>query len=368
MSPSTEEARQYARIRYRLIGLNLFISWGFLLCLQLSGISACWAGFVRLMAGKDWQIVLGYMMLFGPAQVLVDFPLHFYSSFVLEHRFHLSRLSFGQWLLRYAKRLAVGGVLGLFLVEALYWFLRALPNSWPIWATGAWVIFSIVIARAFPVLLLPIFYKTSRIENGPLVERLMTLCRRTGVPALGVFRFGLGAETRKANAALAGFGSTRRVLLSDTLISNFTEEEIESVLGHELAHHRFRHITKMLVLSALGAYAAFQLTHAISRYWTIPLNLTGIQDIAGFPMLSLWLSVLGFASLPLQNGISRAFEWQCDRFAVTVSSPAAFAAALRKLGDLNLADPDPPRWVELFFYDHPAINKRVRFAEQAAGL
>jgi STE24 endopeptidase len=200
-----------------------------------------------------------------------------------------------------------------------------------------------------------------------LSQRLLGLCQRTGIAALGVFRCDLGAETRKANAALAGIGKTRRVLLSDTLLADFPPDEIEGVLAHELAHHRYRHILKGLALASIGSLFSFYLTDAAAARWIAWFELDGLADPAGMPFLVLWLSILNFASQPVQNGISRIFEWEADRFAVAFSaSPKTFASALRRLGELNLADPSPPAWIEWFFYDHPAINRRIAAAEKAS--
>jgi len=183
------------------------------------------------------------------------------------------------------------------------------------------------------------------------------------------------ADARKP-VALAGVmggaptqitSKTRRVLLSDTLIDAFTPEEIEGVLAHELAHHRYRHITKMLLISAVGSWIAFAWTDALWPRWAAGLGLQGLSDIASFPALALWFSGLGLLALPVQNGLSRYFEWQADRFAVaTTRLPRAFAEALRHLASLNLADPNPPRWVVWLFYDHPPIMERIAAAEQAA--
>lgn len=356
-------ARAYARIRYRILLVDLAVWLVFLLVVQAAGISrGLAAGWVRLTQQEPLRI-LGYLACVGAMHYLVTFPLRFYSGFLLEHRFGLSRLSVGGWVIRELKHIAVSGILGAFLVEGLYAILRHAPTHWPLWAAIGWVGFSIVLARIFPTVLLPIFYKTTPLENGQLVKRLSDLCQRVGLSVLGVFRFQLGAETRKANAALAGLGKTRRVLLSDTLISDFTPEEIEGVLAHELGHHRFRHITKLLIASAIGSWVAFSLTALVGRWWVSAFGLYGLADIAGFPALMLWLSLLGLAGLPLQNGLSRRYEWQADRFATATTSPRAFASALRRLAALNLADPNPPRWITWFFYDHPPVTERIRAAE-----
>ncbi|MBI4341532.1 MAG: M48 family metallopeptidase [Candidatus Omnitrophica bacterium] len=369
MTPSqpVDDARRYARARRRLLLVDLAYSALVLAFIQLSSASHGIAEWARRWTSTEWLVVAGYLAVFGSLVYAAGLPLRFYGGFLLEHRFHLSRMSFAKWCLREAKHLAVSAVLGGLLIEGLYVLLRAAPRTWPLWATLGWVAFSMVLARIFPTVLLPIFYKTTPVEQETLVKRLLALCERVKLPALGVYRFNLGAETRKANAALAGLGGTRRVLLSDTLIADFTPEEIEGVLAHELAHHRYRHITKQLVISAVGSWVAFTLTRALAGFWVGWLQLEGLADIAGFPALALWLSVLGLIGLPIQNGLSRHFEWQSDRFAVqTASRPRAFAAALRRLAALNLADPNPPRWVVWMFYDHPPITERIRAAEQTA--
>lgn len=367
MTDARSEARAYATIRYRLLLIDLALGALLLIVFQSAGFSALLASWCRLATPSEPLIILGYLAGFGLVHYVVTFPLHWYGSFRVEHQFGLSRLTLNGWVIRELKHVAVGSIIGLILVEGGYAMLRASPAHWPIWATVGWVGVSVVLARIFPTVLLPIFYKTTRLPDEALVQRLSALCQRVGLPVLGVFRFQLGAETRKANAALAGLGKTRRVLLADTLIEEFPPDEIEGVLAHELAHHRFHHIAKTLMLSAVGSWVAFALTQQAAHLWVDRLGLQSLADITGFPMLALWLSLLGLISLPLHNGLSRFFEWQADHFAVQTTPPAAFVAALRRLGALNLADPNPPRWITWMFYDHPPITDRIRAAEHTAG-
>ena len=362
-----DPARQYARLRYRIRLMDMALNLAVLAAFQWSGASLAVARWWSARFVNQPLVILGYLAVFGACSYAVTLPLHFYSTFLLEHRFGLSRMTPTDWLVRELKQLAVGAVLGAAIVEGFYAMLRHAPRQWPLLATLAWVALTVVLARAFPTVLLPMFYKTTPVRDDALVQRLVELCRRVGVEALGVFRFELGKETRKANAALAGLGKTRRVLLSDTLMAEFSPEEIEGVLAHELAHHHYRHIVKMLCLSAAGSWIALTLTDLAGRWWVPVLGLRGLSDIAGCPAVMLWLSLLGCAAMPFHNGLSRYFEWQSDRFAVrmTIARPA-FASALRRLAALNLADPHPPRWVVWLWYDHPPIAQRIEAAERAA--
>ena len=360
---SGAEARRYARIRYRLLLLGLLLGCAFLIVFQASGFSVQLARWWERHTAAAPLALLGYLAVFGLAQYAMMAPLHVSRSFILEHRFGLSRMTVRAWVARETKQVAVSAGLSAALIEAWYAILRHAPDTWPLWATLGWVSVSLLLARVFPTLLLPIFYKIEPLEREALSRRLLALCRRARLPALGVFRFNLGAETRKANAALAGLGATRRVLVSDTLLQEFTPDEVEGVLGHELGHHRFHHIRTMLVVSAVGSWIAFQATARVSASWLPALGLRGLDDPAGFPILMLWFSALGGIGLSLQNGLSRLMEWQADRYAVDLTGRAgAFADALRRLAALNLADPSPPRWVVWLFYDHPPITERIQAA------
>lgn len=360
-------ASTYARLRYRLLLIHLGASAGFLSALQLTGWSHAIARWWSARVANDPLIILGYLTVVGPFYYLAMFPLHVYGSFVVEHRFGLSRMTLAQWGMRELKQIGLSVLLGTALVEGFYALLRVTPEHWPLWATAGWVGVSIVLTRVFPTVVLPLFYKTTPLQNAALTQRLLALAQRVGLPALGVFRFDLGAETRKANAALAGLGKTRRILLSDTLLSGFPPDEIEGVLAHELAHHRYHHLVLMLALSAIGSWLALSLTKIVGARAVVPAGLQGLSDIAGYPLLMLWLSLLTFVSSPLQQGLSRRFEWQADRFAVAHAQPPhAFAGALRRLAQLNLADPNPPRWIVWLFYDHPPIADRIRAAEALA--
>jgi STE24 endopeptidase len=194
VSTAPDQARQYARIRYRLLCLDLILGMGVLAAFQWSGGSTAVARWWTERLAIPPLALLGYLAVFGLLYYTAMLPLHFYGSFVLEHRFGLSRLSVGGWLLKEVKQAAVSAVLGVLLAQGLYALLRAAPTGWPFWATVGWVAFSVGLARLFPTVLLPIFYKTTPLADAALAARLLALCRRVGVEALGVFRFDLGVE------------------------------------------------------------------------------------------------------------------------------------------------------------------------------
>jgi STE24 endopeptidase len=269
---------------------------------------------------------------------------------------------------REAKRVGLSALLSLILLEGFYAILRFGGACWPLWATAGWAAVSVVLARLLPTVLIPIFYPLQPIHDAGLTQRLLHLAEAVRVPVLGVFRVGLGIETKKANAALVGLGRTRRILLSDTLLARFSHDEIEGVLAHELAHHCYRHMAKGLALSVVSTLVALWLTAALAPYALTALGLPHLSALAGFPLLMVWFVLLQLLGMPIRNGISRLFEWQADRFALARTSPAVFAAALERLAQQNLADPCPPRWVEIWLHDHPAMHKRIAAARAYSDL
>lgn len=296
----------------------------------------------------------------------VSFSLAWYSGYVIEHRYGLSRQTFGQWLARHVKRfsLAVGfGALMVIALYSLFWFV----GTWW-WAAAAigFFLLSIVLGQLAPVLILPLFYKIERLDNPELANRFAPLAAESGLAIEGVYRMILSDETAKANAMLAGLGGTRRVLLGDTLLEGFTLDEIQVVFAHEIGHHVFRHIPKLMALGFVYSLLGFWFCDRVLALWIG----TSVYDprqlpVYALPMLMFTLGIFSLLLGPLQNVMSRRFERQCDRFAlVKTGLREAYISAFRKLSKLNKDDPAPPRLAVALFHSHPPIGERIAIAEE----
>lgn len=313
--------------------------------------------------------LVAMFLLVIAGHVCVSFPLSFYSGHVLEHRFGLSTQTFAAWLWRYAKRNALAVGLGLLLVLGLYWLIWTVGPLWWLVAAGAFFVVSVLLGQLAPVLILPLFYKIERLNAPELSQRLARLAQGTGLSIAGVYRIGISEETVKANAMLAGLGRTRRVLLGDTLLTGFTPEEIEVVFAHEIGHHVFRHIYKLIAVgifySAAGFWICDRLLQVGVDHWdgnhqTLPVST--------LPLVMLILTVFAMLLEPLQNLVSRRYERQSDRYALRRTGlKEAYVSAFRKLAKLNKDDPSP-HWLDvLLFHGHPPIAERLAAAEQSAG-
>lgn len=299
--------------------------------------------------------------------LVVSFPLDWYADFRLEHQFKLSTQNWRRWLGRYAAR---HGLLGSFmaaLVAGLYEIIWHCGPWWWVVAAAAFFLVSIVLGQLFPVLLLPLFYKVERLDQPQLTERLRRLAAGTGVSVSGVYRLGLSVETSKANAMLAGLGRTRRVLLGDTLLDQFTPEEIEVIFAHELGHHVYHHIPRSiaegLLVSALGFWLCDRAMMAWVRHFAPNLGRENLP-VWALPAILLLLTLFGMLLGPLQNAISRRRERQCDRYALLHTGLRdAYRSAFLKLARLNKADPQPPRLEVVLLHSHPPIAERLALAD-----
>jgi STE24 endopeptidase len=222
-----------------------------------------------------------------------------------------------------------------------------------------------VLGQLLPVLILPLFYKVTPLDDAALVDRLRQRTEGTGLTVAGVYRLHLSEETKKANAALAGLGRTRRVLLGDTLLEKFTPEEIDVVFAHEVGHHVYKHLPKTIAVRVVLTLAGFALVDLLLRWAAPTLGYRAWDDPAALPLFLTVLSLFGLALMPAQNALSRYFERQCDQYALDrTGNAAAYRSAFIKLARMNKADPDPHPWIVWLFYDHPAIRARLAMAAE----
>ena len=367
MPPDTAEARRYNRIR-RWLGIGEFaISLALLVVLVITGWTFKLQN-LAYMGGllQSYSLALFFyvIMLLVIGKVL-GLGMDYY-SFRLEHRYQLSNQKFRGWAWDEVKGFLVSAILAAILVELLYFVIRQFSQHW--WLV-AWVGFLgvvVLLAQLAPVVLFPIFYKFEPLQDEELKLRLVRLGERAGTRVRGVYKWHLSEKSKKANAALTGLGNTRRIILADTLLDNYSADEVEAVLAHELGHHVHKHILKSIGVQAavtmLGFWAAnWTLHYAVERRHIF----VSLSDFANLPLLVLIFAVLSFLLMPALNAFSRFNERQADRYAFeNIASVAPFISSMNKLAEQNLAERTPSRWLEWWFHSHPAVARRVAAAEQ----
>jgi STE24 endopeptidase len=360
-----DKATRYHRLRRRASLLGTGLGALLLLVLLLTGWSATIRDTARSLAYDSFFLtVIIYVVLLALLSEALQLPLAFYQGVTLERRYGLSTQSTSGW---WRDHLKAGGLALVFaLASALIVcsLLRSTPEYWWLIAAVCFAAILIALAQLAPVVLFPLFYEFKPLDRPSLVQRLVGLADRAGAQVLGVFELRLSDRTRKANAALAGIGRTRRILLSDTLLADHSDDEIEVILAHELAHHVHWDIWKGLaletVLIAVGFYVADRVL-ASSTQW---LALDGKADVAGLPLLVLTGGAVSIALLPLANALSRAHERRADRYALEMTKNAdAFVTAMKRLAVQNLAEEHPSWLVETLFHSHPSMSSRIAAAQ-----
>jgi STE24 endopeptidase len=362
-----EKAKEYARLRRRLMLVNLAIGGLYALIWLVSGWSIALRDYLLEFTTNDWLLVAGFLLVFGGIYFLIDLPLGYYSGFILPHRYDLSTQTLRGWILDQVKGVLIGGALGLLMVEVIYYILRISPDLWWLWAGLILLFFNVILANLAPVLLMPIFFKFSPLEDehADLVSRLVKLAEGAGTRVRGVYQFDMSSRTKAANAALAGLGNTRRIILGDTLINEFTSDEIETVLAHELGHHVHRDIPIGILVESVVTLGGLYLASLGLQWGVTVFGFEGVSDIAALPLFGLVSGVYALITMPLGNAYSRWRERRADEYALRVTGKGgAYASALTRLANQNLAEADPEPWIELLLYSHPALSKRIAMAEE----
>lgn len=375
LPPATDspDAKRYNRI-HRWLGIGDFLlGLGFLLVILVTGWNGALRDLAYRAAFQNYTVaVFFYVLILMVIAKLLGAGLEYY-GFRLEHRFRLSNQKANSWLWDEAKGFLVGLVLGGIVVELLYFTLREYPQHWWLLSWAVLLGLFVLLAQLAPVVLFPIFYKFEPLDNDELKMRLVRLGERAGTRVRGVYKWKLSEKSKKANAALTGLGSTRRIILADTLLDKFSPDEIEAVLAHELGHHVHRHILKSIAMHAVTTLAGFWVANWVLHYAVDRLHMfETLSDFANLPLLILVSTVLSFLLLPALNAYSRYNERQADRYAFeSIANIDPFVSSMNKLAEQNMAERSPSKWVEWFFHSHPAISRRVaaaqRWASQTSG-
>ena len=317
----------------------------------------------HLLADLSRGYVALYVILLALIIEIATWPFAFETGWRLERKYGLSRETAGGWLRDHLKGFAVGLPIAIAAAELVYFAIRSWPQWWWLPAAAMLTAGLVVLAHLAPIVLMPLFVRVKPLDRAELSKRIAGLSARAGVPIVGVFEWELGARTSKANAALTGMGSTRRILLSDTLLAAYSDDEIEVILAHELAHHVHRDLWSAVaaeaVLLSVGAYAA----QSVLRLMGPSFGIQSPSDIAGLPLLLLTAGALSLVLSPIARALSRRHEHRADAFALKMTgAPEAFISAMKRLGAQNLAEEEPSTLTRVLFHSHPAMAERVRRA------
>ncbi len=319
--------------------------------------------------GGNWvvQAVFGGLVVVLLGQILT-LPFAAWSHTVVV-RYGISTQSWGGWAVDLLKSAALGAVLGALVLLGFYTIVHLAPRWW--WAFGASGAAGLVVLLSFvlPVVVEPVFNKFTPMAAGPLRSELLQLAERDGVPVGDVLVADASRRTRAVNAYVSGLGPTRRIVVYDTLLTEATPDEVVSVVAHELGHAKAGDVLIGTLIGAFGAAAAVIAVYLIGS-WGALLRLAGVGSIAEPRAIGLLLAlsaVAGLVSGPAQAFVSRRIEARADTHALVLTGdPSTFEAMQRRLGTVNLSDPDPPNWEYFMSASHPSTVERMAAARAYA--
>ena len=356
------DAKKYNNIKLFFSIAKSIITFILIFLFIALGYSEILVNYIEQSINHQYLILLVFVFITGFAMSVLFFPVNFYTDFILEHKYNLSNQKFLAWVWENTKATLVGGVIGIPLLLIFYYVLESYGSLW--WLPFSILLFvvSVILSKIVPIIILPLFYKITPIEDEDLKSRIMKLSKNVNMKVENIFQFNMSKNTKKANAAFTGLGKTKKILLGDTLTSDFTNDEIETVIAHELGHYKHKHIVVNIIV---GTITSFVTLYLISVFYENSLTWFGfskITEIAALPILSLWGMIIGLIQTPLTNILSRRHEYQADEYAIkSTNKKEVFINTLNKLTDQNLSDKEPHPFVEWFFYSHPSIKNRIAY-------
>lgn len=364
--PDLTRAKEYQQKRNWLVLWNLLMTvalLSFMVVLNLHELFFRWSS----VAQNHYVILLLFFFYFSLYFLIFQLPLGFYSGFILEHRYQLSNQTVKGWCVEECKKELLSFVFACGLIAGLYAIIWHFQEYWWLLAWATYLMVSVVMGKLFPVLIVPLFYKYSPLEDAALKARLIRLADRFGIKIDSISSLNLSKTTKKANAAFSGMGKTKRIIIGDTLLNQFTHDEIETVVAHEIGHYKHLDIWKQLVFGAIFSLVTFWVGFQLIRVAFPEFGYQGARDLLGMPILFLIFYLCGLVIGPASNAYSRHAERRADQFALEkTGNKQAFISAMEKLSETNLADPNPHPIIEFLLYDHPAIQRRIEFAKRYA--
>ncbi|MFX0014987.1 MAG: M48 family metallopeptidase [Promethearchaeota archaeon] len=364
-----ELAIAYTRTSRRYSVRLMIISFIISLCVLLTRISVFFQNLLKEFTLSDPFILTGIFFIIGFLIVNVaELPVSFYLHSRLSRKYGLSKLTNKKWFWRYVKGNFLSFIIGFPLFEGFYWILRTFPNSWWIWATLILTVFSIILSNLIPIILLPRFYQFDPLEdfNPDLAAELSDMTQKIGIKTTDAFIWRVGEVATISNAALLGLGNTRRIIIADTMLGKYTNNEIKWILAHEIGHFKHHDFWKRIILASITTFLIFLLTHLtfspVADFFGYSLV---IGDVSGIPALGLCFWFFSFIIEIPSLYYSRRQETATDDFASSIiPDPITTKSLFIKMADQNLSDIDPPWWEKVFFMSHPSIIDRIKRMEK----
>jgi STE24 endopeptidase len=342
--------------------ITTLVNQGFFLVILLSGFLP-WL--VKIINPWGFGYVASGLIFFAFLSIfanLLRIPFNLYDTFVIEGRYGFNAMTFKIWISDLFKSIILLAILGGLLLCLLLALVVYGGETWWVWAWMGVGGFELIMLWLFPRVIAPLFNKFEPIDNKTLEHRIGTLMEKVGLRAKGVFRMDAGKRSKHTNAYFTGIGKSKRIVLFDTLLESHTEEEVLTILAHEVGHWKKKHLLKQIIFLELLSLAIF---YAVAKCldWPLLYRTFGFQELipyVGLFLIGALLSPLGYFAQPLESAISRKFEREADDFALDLMETVEpMRSALKRLAIDNLANLTPHPLYAWFYYSHPPLVERI---------
>ncbi len=359
----------YSADKIRFQTITFVMDTLMLLVFLFTPLYASYTGWIQSLHWWAWWKGLTFFLVISWATWLVELPFSFYFHFVIESRYGFNKYRPGRWLVDNLKGLLVNTVVSVVVLGIILglwggrtsFALNDILLGWGI-IFGLTVLFMYLV----PVLFIPFFYKLSPLPDGPLKERITALVAQTGFAVRGIFVADESRKSGHANAQFAGFGKSKTIILFDTLVNGYTEEEILAVLAHEIGHGKKKHLLKLmglvLVESLLFLIVAFYLLASDFTFQAFAIPKLFYSGL--FITYVFFFDILSFYVLPFSARFSRKLEYEADAFSrKLIGTEVPLVSVFKKFIVNEMDNINPHPWYEAFYYSHPTLWKRIKALE-----
>jgi Zn-dependent protease with chaperone function len=332
----------------------------------ISGASASLRTLAQRLGRVWFGTIAVYALLYISMNFLLNLPLDYYYGFVRPHAYGLSNQTHAKWLHDALVRLGVSVLLGVSLLWIPYLLLQRSPCRWWIYVWLASVPVLFLLMMVAPVWFDPLFNRIGPMQDHRLEQKILALAQRAGIDASRVFEVAKSEDTKTVNAHVTGFWGTKRIVLWDTLLERYSDDEVLFVMGHEMGHFVLGHVVRSLVLLSVLLFVVLALVQLsarlLMRRWSRWFGFDTLADVASLPLLLLLLQAFSLAALPAAMAVSRSQEHAADRFALEMTGLSRDGAlGFAKLMKDNLGIPRPGWFYTLFRASHPSLGSRIEF-------
>ena len=359
------KSRDYTLERLSFDSFSLMFAAVLTLIILFSGALPWLDGTLFRFFGNGLHHDVIFLTVLTMALSLLKLPFSVYSTFRIEGRYGFNTMTWNLFWRDSAKQLILSLLLGIPLLYALFFFLRNAGPSWWLWTFGLIFAFQIVMMVIYPSLIAPFFNRFQPLGEGELKTAILGMARRLRFSSADIYVMDGSRRSLHSNAYFTGLGKWRRIVLFDTLLRQMEQQELLSVLAHEIGHYKRRHIYKRMVAQIFILGALLYLA-SLALIWTPLYTAFGFNTATPGPAVGIFLFFIVFSSssilfAPFGNWISRRQQYEADAFAVAACGDReAMAQALIKLSKKNLSNLTPHPWYSAFYYSHPTLPERLQ--------